>query len=92
MFDATEVVPINFVFFTASAIIAGVFTFSLRDKSSKLRHLLIKIALVRSISFALVGTTVILFSVILEIIYIHKTLFLFLYLKSISVSAPDRNA
>ena len=24
MFDATEVVPINFVFFTASAIIAGV--------------------------------------------------------------------
>lgn len=25
MFDATEVVPINFVFFTASAIIAGVF-------------------------------------------------------------------
>lgn len=30
VFDATEVVPINFVFFTASAIIAGVFTFSLR--------------------------------------------------------------
>lgn len=25
MFDATEVVPINFVFFTTSAIIAGVF-------------------------------------------------------------------
>lgn len=25
MFDATEVVPINFVFFTASAIIAGMF-------------------------------------------------------------------
>lgn len=30
VFDATEVVPINFVFFTASAIIAGVFTISLR--------------------------------------------------------------
>lgn len=29
VFDATEVVPINFVFFTASAIIAGVFTISL---------------------------------------------------------------
>lgn len=26
VFDATEVVPINFVFFTASAIIAGVLT------------------------------------------------------------------
>lgn len=26
MFDATEVVPINFVFFTASAIVAGVST------------------------------------------------------------------
>lgn len=30
VFDATEVVPINFVFFTASAIIAGVFTIILR--------------------------------------------------------------
>lgn len=30
VFDATEVVPINFVFFTASAIIAGVLTVSSR--------------------------------------------------------------
>lgn len=30
VFDATEVVPINFVFFTASAIIAGVCTISSR--------------------------------------------------------------
>lgn len=29
MFDATEVVPINFVFFTASAIVAGMSTLKL---------------------------------------------------------------
>lgn len=28
MFDATEIVPINFVFFTASAVIAGTTTYT----------------------------------------------------------------
>lgn len=47
MFDATEVVPINFVFFTASAIVAGVFTISSRvmrqiQLSRNLRHLLMR--------------------------------------------------
>lgn len=35
MFDATEVVPINFVFFTASAIVAGMSTIKLSQLFSK---------------------------------------------------------